>query len=301
MSDALLKVPQFITDIKGSGCDPGVLRSVSCNDISSKTKYHEQPKENGHNGVDHNNHAINHTQSITNVATASSMKPGLIIARSTEIIPGINGEIGNGDYNGDSQKPWSSLCQIPSSSIPSLSNSFHPFSGLLTSQLQCTECKWKVRKSLTRSFPGTLKILIFLITSRLEIFKNSVKKFLKSLNETVSSFCSYFQGPVRYDKLESVSLPLPPVGPDFMWRKHTLVDLLSRLVSSEVINDVQCDDCSNRCPAFITFTFGKSPKCLCVHIPRTTWSSSSMPIKMDDPVTFSDSFTFAESIKRTLR
>ena len=111
---------------------------------------------------------------------------------------------------------------------------------------------------------------------------------------------------MRYDKLESVSLPLPPVSLDFEWRKHTLFELLSRLVSSEVINDVQCDGCNSRCPAFKTLTFGKLPKCLCLHIPRTTWSSSGMPIKRDDPVIFSeflilDPFTFAETKKRSIK
>ena len=115
-----------------------------------------------------------------------------------------------------------------------------------------------------------------------------------------------FQSSVRYDKLESVSLPLPPAGLDNSRRMHTLTELLSRLVSCEVINDVECDGCEQRCPAFKTLTFGKLPKCLCLHIPRTTWSSSGVPIKRDDPVIFPevlvlDPFTYTETKRRSIQ
>lgn len=89
-----------------------------------------------------------------------------------------------------------------------------------------------------------------------------------------------------------------------MWKRLTLVGLLSRLVSREVIHDVQCDGCNNRCAAYKTLTFGKLPKCLCLHIPRTTWSSSGKPIKRDDPVIFNESlildpYTYTETKRRS--
>ncbi|OXU25501.1 hypothetical protein TSAR_000311 [Trichomalopsis sarcophagae] len=248
LSDALPKAPLVITDIKGSG-DPVNLRSVSCNDIASANERCEVPRETNKNL---SNHVVTYAQSITNVsASMTSIKPGIILARSSEIISKIIGESGD---DGDSLRPWSSMCAIPSqNTTPSFSNKVHPFSGLLTSQLICTECEWK--------------------------------------------------SPVHFDKLESVSLPLPPVTDGFMWNRLTLVDLLSRLVSKEVINDVQCDGCNNRCAAYKTLTFGKLPRCLCLHIPRTTWSSSGKPIKRDDPVIFNealilDPFTYTDTKRK---
>lgn len=107
---------------------------------------------------------------------------------------------------------------------------------------------------------------------------------------------------MRYDKLETLSLPLPPSTLQFKQR-HTLEKLLSRFVDSEVVHDVQCDGCSSRCAAFKTLTLGKLSKCLCLHIPRTTWSSSGVPIKRDDPVIFPeflvlDPYTYTETKKR---
>lgn len=115
-----------------------------------------------------------------------------------------------------------------------------------------------------------------------------------------------FQSSVRYDKLESVSLPLPPAGGELAWRRHTLYELLARLVSSEVIQGVQCEGCGSRCTAFKTLTLGKLPKCLCLHIPRTTWSSSGIAIKREDLVIFPeilvlDAFTFTETKKRNIQ
>lgn len=69
------------------------------------------------------------------------------------------------------------------------------------------------------------------------------------------------------------------------------------------MNDVLCEGCTTRCPAMKTLTLGKSPKCLCLHIPRTNWSSSGTLIKRDDHVSFPeyfiiDPFTFNETKKR---
>lgn len=124
--------------MKGSG-DPLGLRSVSCNDIT--TAQNDLPTT---NDVEKkcNGHVVS-TQSVLNVSNPYQvMKPGMIFARSTEIISSNNG-INN--LENESFRPWNSLCTIPLPTISSLSVELHPFSGLLTSQLQCTECKWKVR------------------------------------------------------------------------------------------------------------------------------------------------------------
>ncbi|XP_011493868.1 PREDICTED: ubiquitin carboxyl-terminal hydrolase 30 [Ceratosolen solmsi marchali] len=251
LSDALPKTPMVITDIKGSG-DPVNLRSVSCNDIVSVNEKRDFPNEKNKQNKNLPSHIVSYAQSIANVsATVPAVKPGIIIARSSELLSKIIGDHG---AEGDSLRPWSSLCTIPlQSSTSTLSNKVHPFSGLLTSQLICTECKWK--------------------------------------------------GSVHFEKLESVSLPLPPANDGLIWKRLTLIGLLSRLVSREVIHDVQCDGCNNRCAAFKTLTFGKLPKCLCLHIPRTTWSPSGMPIKRDDSVIFNeclilDPFTYTETNRK---
>ncbi|KAJ8681394.1 hypothetical protein QAD02_017181 [Eretmocerus hayati] len=249
LSDALPKTPLVVADIKGSG-EPVNLRSVSCNDIVGANGPCDMPNETNKNL---NNHVVSYAQSITNVSESmATVRPGIIIARSSEIISKFTTDENTG-AEGDSLRPWTSLCTIPSESNISSSNKVHPFSGLLTSQLICTECDWK--------------------------------------------------SPVHFDKLESVSLPLPPSNDEYFWKRLTLVDLLSRLVSREKINDVQCDGCNNRCAAYKTLTFGKLPKCLCLHIPRTTWSSSGQPIKRDDSVIFNetlilDPFTYTGTKRR---
>ncbi|XP_033209108.1 ubiquitin carboxyl-terminal hydrolase 30 homolog isoform X2 [Belonocnema kinseyi] len=250
LSDALPNITPVRTDMKGSG-DPLGLRSVSCNDITTALKDVRTT-----NGMDKNciGYIAASTKTIGNVSNVPlPVKPGMILARSSEIISGFSGNkiLENGSF-----RPWNSLCAISLPTISEYSMELHPFSGLLTSQLQCTECKWK--------------------------------------------------SAVRYDKFDSVSLPLPPAGGDLTWRRHTLYELLARLVSSEVIQDVQCDGCGSRCTAFKTLTLGKLPKSLCLHIPRTTWSHSGMPVKRDDPVLFPetlflDSFTFTETKKRSIQ
>lgn len=86
---------------------------------------------------------VSYAQSITNVsASMLSIKPGMIIARSSEILSKIIGESG---AEGDCFRPWTSMCAIPfQTNTPSFSSKVHPFSGLMTSQLICTECTWKV-------------------------------------------------------------------------------------------------------------------------------------------------------------
>ncbi|CAD6210044.1 GSCOCG00012776001-RA-CDS, partial [Cotesia congregata] len=243
LSDAL-PGPEVAPDVKGSG-DSIALRSVSCNDIARV-----QAHPNNIDRLDKNsNHSLAlSTRSIPHFSLFN--KPGVILARSSEILSRALGD--SMDLQSPS-KNWNSLCVIPQTSSCVLSHETHPFSGLLTSQLKCTNCNWK--------------------------------------------------SAVRYDKLETISLPLPPASEALTWRRHTLSELFSRLVTSEVIHNVECNGCTSRCEAIKTLTLGKLPRCLCLHIPRTTWSNSGIPIKRDDPVIFPeifvlDPFTFTESNKR---
>ncbi|EZA53986.1 hypothetical protein DMN91_000307 [Ooceraea biroi] len=242
LSDALPPSPTVKCDARGVG---DVLRSASCNDIASAKNNTVAPK-----GFDKNcnNQMVTSTSSVSSMSP-SSCRPGMILARSSELLSR------NVQSNGDCKSPfrsWKSLCSMPFVNIPSVET--HLFSGLITSQFQCSGCLWK--------------------------------------------------SSVRYDKLETLSLPLPPLTSLFVPQHYTLEWLLSRFVDSEIVNDVQCDGCSLRCAAIKTLTLGKLPKCLCLHIPRTTWSSSGVLIKRDDQITFPeilvlDPYTYTETKKRS--
>lgn len=135
MSDALPQSTIMITDTKKLG-DPLSFRSVSCNDIVSANKSPNIP-----NGFDRNcnSHVISSTTSISSIPMAYN-KPGIILARSSELLSKNVGV----EENKESFKPWNSLCAMSFSIAPPISIVVHPFSGLLTSQLQCSCCKWKV-------------------------------------------------------------------------------------------------------------------------------------------------------------
>lgn len=54
---------------------------------------------------------------------------------------------------------------------------------------------------------------------------------------------------MRYDKFESLSLPLPSGAGDLGWGRHKLHQLLTDFVTPEVIQDVECEGCNkNREP-----------------------------------------------------
>lgn len=117
LSDALPK-----DDDKQLSVDSLGLRSVSCNDIVLM----EQNSRSG--------------------KTKSNEPPGVIIARSAETIFKEEKQEGK-----TTSEPWSWLRAIPRSSLSVITNETqHPFSGLLTSQLQCTNCKWKVSNLLEK-------------------------------------------------------------------------------------------------------------------------------------------------------
>lgn len=49
---------------------------------------------------------------------------------------------------------------------------------------------------------------------------------------------------MRYDKFESLSLPLPSGMGDLGWGRHKLHQLLSNFTTAEVVNDVSCEGCN---------------------------------------------------------
>jgi len=96
---------------------------------------------------------------------------------------------------------------------------------------------------------------------------------------------------VKYDSFDSLSLSLPSqcIG------SLTLDHLLKRFVMSESVDDVVCDKCcqptpdglSRKTSSFVKkLTIGKLPRCLCIHIQRTVWVSTGVPVKRFDTVTF---------------
>lgn len=120
--------------------------------------------------------------------------------------------------------------------------------------------------------------------------------------------CGY-KSAVRYDKFESLSLPLPSGMGDLGWGRHKLHELLTCFTSAEVVNDVSCEGCNrgremNLSPIqskqFKTQQFGKLPLCLCIHISRNMWHASGKMSKRQDYVQFPirlslSTYTFLQS------
>jgi len=127
------------------------LRSASCNDIASANNHSDAPK-----GFDKNcnNQIMTSTSSISTMSP-SSCRPGMILARSSELLS--RSVHNNGDCK-DLSRSWKSLCAMPFVNIPSVSVETHPFSGLITSQVQCDGCFWKVsmRNIISASFSSLL-------------------------------------------------------------------------------------------------------------------------------------------------
>ncbi|KAK5641063.1 hypothetical protein RI129_009610 [Pyrocoelia pectoralis] len=101
--------------------------------------------------------------------------------------------------------------------------------------------------------------------------------------------CSH-KSAVRYDKFESLSLPLPSGMGDLGWGRHKLHQLLTNFVTPEVVLDVQCEGCNERrdpaLPPIYSkqikiLNFGKLPLCLCIHISRNMWQTGAMSKRQD--------------------
>ncbi|XP_034239805.1 ubiquitin carboxyl-terminal hydrolase 30 homolog isoform X2 [Thrips palmi] len=97
-----------------------------------------------------------------------------------------------------------------------------------------------------------------------------------------------FKSALRFDKFDTLSLHLPSVR----GLRLTLQMLLDNFVRTETVKDVTCTNCSKgqekpvQTTAMKTLNFGKLPKCLCLHIVRTTWNKDGSAWKRDDFVDF---------------
>lgn len=116
---------------------------------------------------------------------------------------------------------------------------------------------------------------------------------------------------VRYDKFDSISLPLPETKNPGLSIGH----LLSEYISTENLTDVTCESCNEQCNHTKSVTFAKVkpiserlgiyetlihsfcqfqlPACLCIHISRNTWLPSGQMLKRQDYVHFPESLSMA--------
>lgn len=98
----------------------------------------------------------------------------------------------------------------------------------------------------------------------------------------------FFQSVVRYDKFDSVSLPLPEIR-----RSLSLANLLTDYIATENLTGVACESCEITCDHSKSVTFAKLPACLCIHISRNTWLPSGQISKRQDYVSFPESLSMA--------
>uniref|UniRef100_A0A182QZR2 ubiquitinyl hydrolase 1 n=1 Tax=Anopheles farauti TaxID=69004 RepID=A0A182QZR2_9DIPT len=94
---------------------------------------------------------------------------------------------------------------------------------------------------------------------------------------------------VRYDKFDSITLPLPETAAPGLG----IGNLLSDFIQPETLEAVQCDECHETTTHTKTLTFSKLPACLCIHIARTTWHASGRVHKRLDSVHFPETLSMA--------
>lgn len=120
---------------------------------------------------------------------------------------------------------------------------------------------------------------------------------------------------MRYDKFDSISLPLPETKNPGLSLGH----LLSEYIAAENLTDVTCESCNETCNHTKSVTFAKVkykvvdnnirkqhslncplsiyefqlPACLCIHISRNTWLPSGQMLKRQDYVHFPESLSMA--------
>uniref|UniRef100_A0A182PT59 ubiquitinyl hydrolase 1 n=1 Tax=Anopheles epiroticus TaxID=199890 RepID=A0A182PT59_9DIPT len=94
---------------------------------------------------------------------------------------------------------------------------------------------------------------------------------------------------VRYDKFDSITLPLPETAAPGLG----IGNLLSDFIQPETLDAVQCDACHETTAHTKTLTFSKLPACLCIHIARTTWHASGHVHKRLDSVHFPETLSMA--------
>lgn len=128
-----------------------------------------------------------------------------------------------------------------------------------------------------------------------------------------------FKTPIRYDKFDSISLHLLS---DLAG--CSLLQLLYRFVSPEIVKDFLCEKCNKREPISVssieqdadsistssssedsqvrakltscikTIYFGKLPQILCIHIPRTMWREGGNTYKRMEYVSFPENLNMSQ-------
>ncbi|KAL4223593.1 Ubiquitin carboxyl-terminal hydrolase 30 [Mactra antiquata] len=119
--------------------------------------------------------------------------------------------------------------------------------------------------------------------------------------------CKY-RHPVKYDLSDSLSLTFPRTA----WSNIKLDALLQRFITPEMVTDVECPgckkiqiqrlnslsktmnnqsdpvviDCNPKSSCLKRLTIGKLPQCLCLHMQRTQWLDSGLPLKKYEIVIF---------------
>uniref|UniRef100_A0A1B6CF67 ubiquitinyl hydrolase 1 n=1 Tax=Clastoptera arizonana TaxID=38151 RepID=A0A1B6CF67_9HEMI len=113
-------------------------------------------------------------------------------------------------------------------------------------------------------------------------------------SQLVCSVCK-FKSKLLNDKLDSLSLHLPESR-----NSHTLIQLLENYFKAEPVSGVVCDMCNQgqqpgQAPitttSIKTLSIGKLPRCLCLHIPRTSMGPYGTPFKRQDFVDFPEFLT----------
>lgn len=107
-------------------------------------------------------------------------------------------------------------------------------------------------------------------------------------SQMVCAACGY-KSVVRYDKFDSITLPLPEQRNPGLSLGH----LLSEYIATEQLQDVKCEACEVSGAHAKSLTFAKLPACLCIHISRTRWLASGHATKRQDYVHFPESLSMA--------
>ncbi|KAH3894140.1 ubiquitin carboxyl-terminal hydrolase 30-like [Dreissena polymorpha] len=112
--------------------------------------------------------------------------------------------------------------------------------------------------------------------------------------------CKY-RHPVRYDLNSTLSLAFPKTA----WKSIKLESLLQKFITSEIVHNVECPGCRKvqqqknkklikegfiedtpKSSCLKRHTIGKLPQCLCLHMQRTQWLDSGIPLKKYEHVVF---------------
>lgn len=114
--------------------------------------------------------------------------------------------------------------------------------------------------------------------------------FRGALNSQLCCSSCGFKSVVRYDKFDSISLPLPEMTNAGL----SLGFLLSEFVTPETISDVTCDSCNEKTNHTKHQTFAKLPGTLCIHLARTTWLKTGQICKRQDFIHFPETLSMGQ-------